>query len=136
MEIEASDATFYVRCGSGNLQGDGLAAWQFTVVYHPVIYQWHQRVRDTSLQVTDPISLRSVPVDLSSYADDVDLVQVRSIPTAIAERVNFSNEVFSSVLASMGSAQNVGKQDHIVCYKGAHSCQAYRDTLPVLSASR
>ena len=80
MEIEASDATFYVRCGSGNLQGDGLAAWQFTDVYHPVIDQWHQRVRDPSLQVTDPVSQRSVPLDLSSYADDVDLVQVRPTP--------------------------------------------------------
>ena len=89
MEIEAGDATFYVRCGSGNLQGDGLAAWQFTDVYHPFIDQWHQRVRDPSLQVTDPVSQRSVPLDLSSYAVDVDLVQVRPTPTAIAERVKF-----------------------------------------------
>ena len=68
MENQASDATFYVRCGSGNLQGGGAAAWQFTDVYHPDIDQWHQQVRDPSLQVTDPVSLRSVPMDLSSFA--------------------------------------------------------------------
>ena len=46
MEIEARDATFYVRCGSGNL-----GAWQFTDVFHLVIDQWHQRVRDPSFRL-------------------------------------------------------------------------------------
>ena len=73
--------------------------WQCTDVYHPIIDQWHQQVLDPSLQVTDPVSLRSDPMVLSSYADDVDRFQVRSTPTAIAERVNFSNDVFTSVLA-------------------------------------
>ena len=66
----------------------------FTEVYHPIIDQWHQHVRDPSLQVTDTVSLRSVPLDLSSYADDVNLVQVRSTSTAIAERVNFLERCF------------------------------------------
>ena len=50
------------------------------------------------------VSLRSVPMDLSLYADDVDLVQVRPTPTPIAGRVNFSNDVFTSVLTKRWQA--------------------------------
>ena len=39
-----------------------------------------------------------------------------------------SNDVCTSSLAPIGMTQHVSKQDHMVCYKGAHSGQAYRDT--------
>ena len=71
-------------------------------------------------------------MDLSSCADDVDPIQVRPTPTAIAERVNFSNEVFTSVLARIGMAQNVGKQDHMVCYKKSAQLSSVSGYLPLI----
>jgi hypothetical protein len=69
------DRPLNLSIGSGSLQGDGVAGFEFLEVYNPRVQQYLNRMVEANLarpfQVNDWLTGESVNVATSVYADDI-----------------------------------------------------------------
>jgi len=102
------------------LAGRTAHAGFFLDMYHPVLDSWRRDIEDPLLQVVNPFTHIEHDMSLSFYSDDEAKAKIFEGVDDLQEQVAHEDALFDMWLPDTETAQDVGKQEHVVhvCGKG------------------
>ncbi|CAE8696082.1 unnamed protein product [Polarella glacialis] len=96
--------------GSGNLQGDSMAALQFAEVYTPCLYSYlnlkHIQPWGRKLLVTDWLTGDLEDAGFTNYADDIADIILAEDTDTLCERRFWANSILEEAVAPAGLSTN------------------------------
>ncbi|CAE8588973.1 unnamed protein product [Polarella glacialis] len=126
----AADGPCTYIIGSGNLQGDSIAALQFAEVYTPCLYNYlnlkHIQPWGRKLLLRDWLTGDLVDAGFTNYADDIaDIIFAEDCETLCERRV-WANSILEEAIAPAGLSTSTDKTTFLphMCGRGSKTAMA------------